>query len=251
MRIVVVGGTGLIGSALVSLLREAGHDAAPASPSTGVNTLTGAGVAEALAGATVVVDVTNSPSFEDGPVLDFFTRSTRTLLNAELVAGVGHHVALSIVGTDRVPASGYLRAKTRQEQLIRAGGVPFTIVRATQFFEFLDLIAAGSGQDGTVVLPTADLQPVAAADVSATLAEVAVAPPRNGHIDLAGPERRPFAEFVRPVLAAQNDERPVTTSPDAPYFGAVLEHDELVPTGEARIAPTGFEAWLAERSARV
>lgn len=251
MRIVVVGGTGLIGSALVSSLREAGHDAVPASPSTGVDTLTGAGVAEALAGASVVVDVTNSPSFEDGPVLDFFTRSTRTLLDAELVAGVGHHVALSIVGTDRVPGSGYLRAKTAQEELIRAGGVPFTIVRATQFFEFLDAIAAGSTRDGTVVLPTADLQPVAAADISATLADVAVAVPRNGHIDLAGPDRRPFADFVRPVLAAQNDERPVTASPDTPYFGAVLEHDELVPIGEARIAPTGFEAWLAERSARV
>ena len=251
MRIVVVGGTGLIGSALVASLREAGHDAVPASPSTGVDTLSGAGVAEALAGASVVVDVTNSPSFEDGPVLDFFTRSTRTLLAAERAAGVGHHVALSIVGTDRVPGSGYLRAKTAQEELIRAGGVPFTIVRATQFFEFLGAIAAGSTQDGAVVLSTADLQPVAAADVSATLAEVAVGAPRDGHLDLAGPDRRPFADFVRPVLAAQHDERPVTSTADTPYFGAVLDRDALVPTGAARIAPTGFEEWLAKRSARV
>ena len=249
MRIVVVGGTGLIGSALVELLREAGHEAVPASPSTGVDTLKGTGVAEALTGTDVVVDVTNSPSFEDGPVLDFFTRSTRTLLAAEREAGVGHHVALSIVGTDRVPGSGYLRAKVAQEELIRAGGVPFSLVRATQFFEFLGAIAAGSTQEGVVVLPAADLQPVAAAEVSAVLAEVAAGAPSGGHADLAGPDRRPFAEFVGPVLAAQGDDRPVRSDAGACYFGAVLEQDSLVPTGEARIAPTGFEAWLSRQPA--
>lgn len=251
MRIVVVGGTGLIGSALVGWLREAGHEAVPASPSTGVDTVTGAGVADVLAGAAVVVDVTNSPSFDDGPVLDFFTRSTRTLLAAERDTGVGHHVALSIVGADRVPASGYLRAKCAQEELIRAGGVPFTIVRATQFFEFLAMIGAGAVVGDGVVLPAADLQPVAAADVSAVLAEVAVAVPANGHLDLAGPDRRPFAGFVGPVLAVQGDTRVVTSSADATYFGAVLERDSLVPTGRARIAPTGFAEWEAGRPARV
>lgn len=251
MRVVVVGGTGLIGSALVQRLREAGHEAVPASPSTGVDTLTGAGVADVLAGAAVVVDVTNSPSFEDGPVLDFFTRSTRTLLAAEREAGVRHHVALSIVGTDRVPESGYLRAKCAQEELIRAGGVPFTIVRATQFFEFLAMIGAGAAVGDAVVLPDADLQPIAAADVSAALAEVASAVPVNGHLDLAGPDRRPFTGFIGPVLAGRGDARVVTSSSDATYFGAVLERDSLVPTGRARIARTGFAEWEAGRPARV
>lgn len=251
MRVVVVGGTGLIGSALVQRLREAGHEAVPASPSTGVDTLTGAGVADVLAGAAVVVDVTNSPSFEDGPVLDFFTRSTRTLLAAEREAGVRHHVALSIVGTDRVPESGYLRAKCAQEELIRAGAVPFTIVRATQFFEFLAMIGAGAAVGDAVVLPDADLQPIAAADVSAVLAEVASAVPLNGHLDLAGPERRPSTGFVGPVLAGRGDARVVTSSSGATYFGAVLERDSLVPTGPARIALTGFAEWEAGRPAHV
>jgi uncharacterized protein YbjT (DUF2867 family) len=251
MRIVVVGGTGLIGSRLVELLREAGHDTVAASPSTGVDTVTGAGVAEALTGADVVVDVANGPSFEPAAIKQFFTTSTRTLLAAEREAGVGHHVVLSIVGTDRLPDSGYLHAKHVQEQLVEASGAPYTIVRATQFFEFLGAIADGSTQEGTVLLPTADLQPVAAAEVSAALADAAVAAPRNGRSDLAGPDRRPFAEFVGPVLAARGDGREVRATPETGYFGTVLEQDSLVPTGEARITPTGFEAWLAARQARV
>ncbi|MCE0764426.1 SDR family oxidoreductase [Pseudonocardia kujensis] len=243
MRIVVVGGTGLIGKALVQALRERGHEAVPASPSTGVDTLTGAGVADALAGAQVVVDVTNSPSFEDGPVLDFFTRSTTTLLGAEREAGVGHHVALSIVGTDRLPEAGYLRAKVAQEKLIIDAGIPFTILRATQFFEFLGAIADSATDGGTVTLPEGAFQPVAAADVVATLAEVATGAPLGGTLDLAGPDRRTMEAFVREALAAREDPRTVTTGPEARYFGTAIG-DALVPAGEARLGEVRFEDWL-------
>ncbi|GAA4540717.1 SDR family oxidoreductase [Pseudonocardia xishanensis] len=251
MRIVVAGGTGLIGSALVEALREADHEAVPASPSTGVDTLTGEGVAEALAGADVVVDVTNRMEFEPAAILEFFTASTRTLLAAERAAGVRHHVVLSIVGTDLLPDSGYLAAKAAQEELVRGSGVPFSIVRATQFFEFLGMIAQGSAVGDRIVLPTADLQPVAARDVSAALADVATAPPRGGVLDLAGPERAPFARFVRPALAALGDGRPVDEDPATGYFGATLERDALVPRGEARIGATDFATWLSAQAARV
>ncbi|WP_253258371.1 SDR family oxidoreductase [Pseudonocardia sp. N23] len=243
MRVVVVGGSGRIGSALVEHLRAAGHEAVPASPSTGVDTLTGAGVTEAVAGAQVVVDVSNSPSFADDDVLAFFTTSTRTLLDAARAAGVAHYVALSIVGTDTLPGSGYLRAKTAQEELITASGLPFTIVRATQFFEFIEPIADGSTVDGVVTLPAAQFQPVAAADVSALLAEVVVGEPA-GTFDIAGPDRRPFEEFVRETLAARGDTRTVSSAPDAEYFGTRLEPGSLVPAGEARLLPTRFEDWL-------
>ncbi|WP_433507333.1 SDR family oxidoreductase [Pseudonocardia halophobica] len=243
MRIVVVGGTGLIGKALVAALRERGHQAVPASPSTGVDTLTGAGLAEALAGAQVVVDVTNSPSFADGPVLDFFTRSTTTQLAAEREAGVGHHVALSIVGTDRLPDAGYLRAKVAQEELITGSGIPFTILRATQFFEFLGMIADSATEGGSVTVPEGAFQPVAAADVVGTLVELATGAPVGGTIDLAGPDRRTMEEFVREFLAAREDPRTVTTGPDARYFGTAIG-DALVPTGDARIGVTRFEDWL-------
>ncbi|MFR9802985.1 SDR family oxidoreductase [Pseudonocardia sp. RS010] len=243
MRIVVVGGTGLIGSALVEALRGWEHEVVPASPSTGVDTVTGAGVADALGGAQVVVDVTNSPSFEDGPVLDFFTRSTTTVLAAEREAGVGHHVALSVVGTDRPPEAGYLRAKVAQEELVTASEIPFTILRATQFFEFLGTIADAATQEDTVTLPEGSFQPVAAADVVAALAELATGAPLGRTVDLAGPDRRTMEEFVREVLASREDPRTVATSPDARYFGTTIG-DALVPAGEARIGATRFEDWL-------
>ncbi|ODU04187.1 MAG: NmrA family transcriptional regulator [Pseudonocardia sp. SCN 72-86] len=243
MRIVVVGGSGRVGWALVEHLRAAGHEAVPASPSTGVDTITGAGVTEAVAGAQVVVDVSNSPSFADDDALTFFTTSTHTLLDASRAAGVAHYVALSIVGTDALPDSGYLRAKTAQEELILASGLPFTVVRATQFYEFIDPIAEGSTVDGVVTLPEADFQPVAAADVSALLAEVVVGEPA-GVFDIAGPDRRPFAEFVRETLTARGDTRTVTSAPDAEYFGTRLAQGSLVPAGEARLLPTRFEEWL-------
>lgn len=243
MKIVVVGATGLIGKALVEALREHGHDVVAAAPSTGVDTLTGAGVADALAGAQVVVDVTNSPSFEDGPVLDFFTRSTTTQIAAEREAGVGHHVALSIVGTDRLPDSGYLRAKAAQEELITSSGIPFTILRATQFFEFLPTTADAATEHTTVTLPEGAFQPVAAADVVSTLAELATGAPVGGTIELAGPDRRTIEEFIREFLAAREDPRTVTTHPEARYFGTEID-DALVPSGEARIGTIRFEDWL-------
>jgi uncharacterized protein YbjT (DUF2867 family) len=244
VRIVVVGGSGRVGSALVERLRAAGHEAVPASPSTGVDTLTGAGVADALAGAQVLVDVSNSPSFADEDVLRFFTTSTRTLVDAARAAGVEHYVALSIVGTDTLPDSGYLRAKTAQEQLITASGIPFTIVRATQFFEFIAPIADGATEGDRVVLPAAQFQPVAAGDVAALLAEVVVGPPA-GTFDVAGPDARPMAEFVGATLAATGDPRVVVGSPDARYFGTRLRPGSLVPQGDARITPTRFDDWLA------
>jgi uncharacterized protein YbjT (DUF2867 family) len=244
MKIVVIGGSGLIGKKLVSILRGDGHEAVPASPSLGVNTLTGEGLAGALEGAEVVVDVTNSPSFADGAVMEFFETSTRNLLAAGTAAGVRHYVALSVVGADRLPDSGYLRAKHAQERLIAAGRIPYTIVRATQFFEFLGAIG-GTGADGdTIRLPTAPMQPLAADDVAAALAEVAVAAPVNGIVEVAGPESLPVAEFVGRFLAASGDPRTVVADPSARYFGTLLDDRGLNPDHDPRVGPTRFEDWL-------
>ncbi len=248
MKIVVIGGTGLIGKKLIPLLRERGHEAVAASPASGVNTLTGEGLAEVLAGAQVVVDVSNSPSFEDRAVLEFFETSGRNLLAAEAAAGVGHHVALSVVGADRHPDSGYMRAKVAQERLIEGGKVPYTIVRATQFFEFLGAIA-GSGADAARV-PDAPMQPLAADDVAAALADVALGPPANTTLELAGPEAQSMAAFVGRALAAGGDTRTVVADPQARYFGAALDARGLTPDGaNPRIGPTRFEEWLRRSSA--
>jgi uncharacterized protein YbjT (DUF2867 family) len=245
MKIVVIGGSGLIGTKLVNMLRERGHEVLAASPTSGVNTLTGVGLAEALEGAAVVVDVTNSPSFEDAAVLNFFETSTRNLLFAEAEAGVGHHVALSVVGADRLPNSGYMRAKVAQEALIRSARVPYTIVRATQFFEFLGAIAGSSTDSGTVRLPPARMQPIAADDVAAALADVAVGTPVNGIVELAGPEALPMDELVRRFLSAHQDTRQVVADVHAPYYGAELNDQSLTPGDNPRLAPTRFEDWLS------
>jgi uncharacterized protein YbjT (DUF2867 family) len=246
MKVVVIGGTGLIGKKLIPLLHERGHEAVAASRASGVNTLTGEGLAEALAGAQVVVDVANSPSFEDRAVLEFFETSGRNILAAEAAAGVGHHVALSVVGTDRIPDSGYMRAKVAQERLIKASGVPYTIVRATQFFEFLSAIA-GSGAEGDAVrVPDAPMQPLAADEVAAALADVAVGAAANATVEVAGPEALPIAELMRRDLAARGDTRAVVADPQARYFGAALDGRGLTPDGaNPRIGPTRFEEWLS------
>ena len=250
MRIVVIGGSGLIGKKLIPLLRERGHVAISASPSSGVNTLTGEGLAEALQGAQVVVDVSNSPSFADAAALEFFETSTRNMLAAEAAAGVGHHVALSVVGADRLPDSGYMRAKVAQERLIKGGKVPYTIVRATQFFEFVSAIAGSGADGGAVRVPDAPMQPLAAADVAAALADVAVGPPANATLELAGPEAQSSAAFGRRALAAGGDTRTVVADPQFRYFGAALDARGLTPDGaNPRIGPTRFEEWLS-RSVR-
>ncbi|WP_442484164.1 SDR family oxidoreductase [Aeoliella sp. SH292] len=244
MKIVVIGGTGLIGTKLVTLLRERGHEVIAASPSTGVNALTGEGVAAAVAGAQVVVDVANSPSFEDAAVMHFFETSSRTLLEAEKAVGVTHHVALSVVGTDQLQASGYFRAKLVQEQLIEASGIPYSIVRATQFFEFIEGIAQ-FGTDGNFVrLPPAYMQPIVSDDVAALLADVATASPVNGTLDIAGPDRIRMNEFVGMLLGSKNDSREVIADPKATYFGTPLEENTLTPIGAARLGSTRFEDWL-------
>jgi uncharacterized protein YbjT (DUF2867 family) len=231
-------------------LRERGHEAVSASPSSGVNTLTGEGLAEAFQGTQVVVDVSNSPSFADAAALEFFETSTRNILAAEAAAGVGHHIALSVVGADRLPDSGYLRAKVAQEKLIKGGKVPYTIVRATQFFEFLGAIAGSGADGGAVRVPDAPMQPVAADDVAAALADVAVGPPANATLELAGPEALPIAAFVRRALAAGGDTRTVVADPQARYFGAALDARGLTPDrANPRIGPTRFEEWL-RRSVR-
>src|SRR5262245_31772725 len=245
MKIVVIGGSGLIGKKLTPLLRVRGHEAVPASPSSGVNTLTGEGLAQALAGATVVVDVTNAPSWEDAAVMAFFDTSTRNLLAAERAAGVGHHVALSVVGADRLPDSGYMRAKVHQERLIQAGGVPYTIVRATQFFEFLGGIADSGAEGDTVRLPTAPMQPLAADDVAAALADVAAGAPLNATVEVAGPEKMSIAEFVGRFLAASGDKRTVIADPQATYYGAVMHGRGIAPGANPRLGPTRFEDWAA------
>ena len=250
MKIVVIGGSGLIGKKLIPLLRGRGHEAVSASPSSGVNTITGDGLGKALAGADVVVDVTNSPSWEDQAVLEFFETSTRNILAAEAAAGVKHHVALSIVGDDCIPDSGYMRAKVAQEKLIKANRVPYTILRATQFFEFLGAIA-GKGAD-PVHVSDAPMQPIAADDVAATLADVAVGSPANGVVEVAGPEALSMAAFVGKALAASGDTRSVVADPQARYYGAALDELGLTPRGaNPRIGPTRLETWLGRFAARV
>jgi uncharacterized protein YbjT (DUF2867 family) len=244
MKIVVIGGTGLIGSKTVAILRQGGHEVLAASPNSGVNTITGEGLKEALAGAQVVIDLANSPSFEDKAVLEFFETSGRNLLAAEAAAGIRHHVALSIVGTDRSPDNGYFRAKVAQEKLIEASGIPYTIIRATQFMEFLGGIAA-SGADGNVVRISPGLfQPIAADDVAPVVAEVALQAPRNGIVEIAGPERAPFNEIVTRYLKVIGDPREVVRDPEARYFGSRVEERSLVPLGEARLGRIGLEEWL-------
>jgi uncharacterized protein YbjT (DUF2867 family) len=245
MKIVVIGGSGLIGTKVVKNLRPHGHEVVAASPSTGVNTITGEGLAEALAGAQVVVDVANAPSWEDQAVLEFFEKSGRNLLAAEAAAGVGHHVALSVVGTERLLASGYFRAKLAQENLIKASSIPYTIVRATQFFEFVGGIAQAATQGETVRLPAALMQPIVSDDVADVMADVAVAEPLNGTVELAGPEPIRQDELVRKFLSATGDPRTVTTDPSALYYGIALTDQSLTPGDNPRIGPTRFEDWLS------
>ena len=245
MKIVVIGGSGLIGTKLVNNLRQLGHDVVAASPASGVNTITGVGLAEALVGAQVVVDVANSPSWEDDAVLQFFQTSSRNLLAAEAAAGVGHHIALSVVGTDRLLVSGYFRAKMAQENLIKASKVPYTIVRATQFFEFVSGIAQSATDGQTVRLSPALVQPIVSDDVAAALVPVVVGAPLNGTIELAGPELIPLDELVRRYLSAHGDARKVTTDARALYFGIELNDQSLTPGDNARIGPTRFGDWLS------
>jgi uncharacterized protein YbjT (DUF2867 family) len=245
MKIVVIGGSGLIGKKLVNNLRHHGHEVLAASPSSGVNTLTGEGLAEALAGAQVVIDVANSPSFEDKAVLHFFETAGSNLLAAEATAGVGHHVALSVVGTDRLLASGYFRAKMAQEKLIKASRIPYTILRSTQFFEFVSSIAQSATDGQTVRLSPALVQPIVSDDVAAALAAVAVEEPVNGTVELAGPELIRLDELVRRFLSANRDARKVTTDVHALYFGTELNDQSLTPGDNPRIGPTRFEDWLS------
>lgn len=243
MKIVVIGGTGLIGSRLVTNLREYGHETVAAAPSTGVDTLTGEGLAEVLAGASVVIDVANSPSFEDGPVLEFFETSTRNLLAAEAAAGVGHHVALSVVGAERLPDSGYLRAKVAQEKLIEGSSIPFSIVHATQFFEFVRGIADAGTDGGTVRMAPVFFQPIAGEDVARLVGRVAVGAPVNGRVEVGGPERFRMDEFFRDALAAWNDPREVVTDPHARYFGTELSERSLVPGDDAILGEIRYRGW--------
>jgi uncharacterized protein YbjT (DUF2867 family) len=247
MKIVVIGGTGLIGSKLVRNLQAHGHEAVPASPDTGVNTLTGQGLSEALADADVVVDVSNSPSFEDAAVLEFFETSTRNILAAEAAAGVGHHVALSVVGTERLADSGYMKAKRAQEKLITSSGLPYSIVHATQFFEFAARIAADATDGDTVRVPPVLIQPMAAEDVAAAVCDVALAAPLNGMIEIGGPEPLPFDEFVRKALRSVGDQRVVVADPEARYFGARLSERALVPGEGAHLTVTRFDDWLGQQ----
>ena len=246
MKIVVIGGSGLIGTKLVSRLRQKGHEVVAASPSSGINTVTGEGLAEALAGARVVVDVANSPSFEDKAVLEFFETSGRNLLAAEAGAGVKHHVALSVVGTDRLPESGYLRAKMAQENLIKASGIPYTIVRSTQFFEFMGAIAQSGTVGQTAQLSTALFQPIASDDVADALADVTLGAPVNGTIEIAGPDRAPLAELVGRFLSATHDPRKVVADAHARYFGVELNDQSLTPGDKPRIGATRFDEWLSQ-----
>jgi uncharacterized protein YbjT (DUF2867 family) len=246
MKIVVIGGSGLIGSKLVNKLRESGHDAVAASPSSGVNTLTGEGLAEALKGASVVVDVSNSPSWEDAAVLKFFETSTRNLLTYESAAGVGHHVGLSVVGTERMLESGYFRAKIAQENLIKGSSIPYSIIRATQFFEFGKGIADLSTEGSKVRLPPVLIQPMAADDVASAVGRIAMGPPVNGTVEVGGPERFRLDEFIRRGLAASKDPREVIADPHARYYGIKVSEKTLVPGDDARLGETRFESWLGQ-----
>ena len=250
MKIVVIGGSGLIGKKLVNNLRQQGQVVVAASPSSGVNTLTGEGLAGALRGAQVVIDLTNSPSFEDRAVLEFFETSGRILLPAEAAAGVRHHIALSIVGIDRTPDNGYFRAKVAQEKLIEASGIPYTIIRATQFLEFLGGIAASSAEGNLVRLSPGLFQPIAADDVAAITAEVALAAPRRGIVEIAGPERAPLYAFVARYLKAVGDPRQVARDPEALYFGGRVEERSLVPLSDARLGRIGFDEWVRRSQAK-
>ncbi len=244
MKIVVIGGTGLIGSKTVSILRNQGHDVVAASPNTGVNSITGEGLKEALTGAQVVVDVTNSPSFDDQAALQFFETSGRNILAAEAAAHVGHHVGLSIVGVDRNPDIGYFQAKLAQEKLIENSGIPYTIIRSTQLLEFLRSIADSSTSGNIVSISRGLFQPIAADDVAAIVADVALAPPRNGILEIGGPERAPFNEIVARYLKAIGDRREVKSDPDALYFGGKVDGRSLVPLGDARLGKIGLDEWL-------
>jgi uncharacterized protein YbjT (DUF2867 family) len=248
MKVVVIGGTGLIGSKVVTKLNEHGHEAIAAAPNTGVNTLTGEGLADALTGAQVVVDVSNSPSFEDGPAWDFFTTATGNVLAAAESAGVSHLVALSVVGTDRLLASGYFRAKNAQEQLIKESAVPSSVVRACQFFEFVGRIADSATDGDTVRISSALTQPMAADDVATAVARTAIGQPVDGIIEVAGPDRYPLDQLVRARLRAQGDTRRVVTDSQARYFGVVLDDHTLVPGPEAIVFPTRFEDWLIDNA---
>lgn len=247
MKITVIGATGLIGSKVVTLLADGGHTVVASSRRTGVDVLTGDGLADALAGADILIDVTNSPSFEDDPVMEFFTTSTTNLVNAARDADVGHYVALSIVGADGLPESGYLRAKVAQETIVRDSGLPYTIVRATQFHEFAEAITGSLTVGDEVRAPDALIQPIASDEVAAEVARVAVQPARNGHIDIGGPEKMPFADLARTVLRAQGAERPVVVSADATYFGTPVDESSLVTGDDAVIAGVRFADWLSAR----
>lgn len=245
MRIVVIGGTGLIGSQVVQRLGEHGHDAVPASPNSGVNTVTGEGVKEVMQDADVLIDVSNSPSFADDDVMSFFTTATTNLTEAAKEAGVGHYVALSIVGTDELPGSGYLRAKVAQEKLITESGLPYSIVRATQFFEFAGAIANTATVDGVVHLPHGGVQPIAAADVAAVVGRTAATGPVNGVLEIGGPEQFAMDEWIRTVLTARGDSREVVGDPQAKYFGTLLTGRQLVPNSGAQLQQTSLKEWLA------
>jgi len=251
MKIVVIGGTGLIGSRLVNNLRGHGHEAVAAAPNTGVNTITGEGLAEVLKGASVVVDVSNSPDWDDAAVLKFFETSTRNLLTDEAAAGVGHHVALSVVGTERLSESGYFRAKIAQEKLIKESSIPYSIVHATQFFEFLKGLADISFDGGKVRLPPVLFQPMAADDVASAVGRIAVGPPVNGIVEIAGPEQFRLDDLVRRRLAALNDPREVIADPKALYSGAKVSEKTLVPGNDARLGPTTFETWLTQSAEKI
>ncbi|TFW14770.1 SDR family oxidoreductase [Duganella callida] len=245
MKIVIIGGTGLIGSKLTAILKQRGHEALAASPNTGVNTMTGEGLAEALAGADIVVDVANSPSFEDQAVLDFFTTSGRNLLRAEAEAGVKHHVALSVVGTDKLADSGYFRAKIAQEKLIRESGMPYTIVHSTQFFEFLGGIAQSATKGADVHLSPAWIQPISSDDVAAAMADFTLGAPQNGTVEIAGPDRMRLSDLVQQYLASIKDDRKVVADRNARYFGAILQDDTLVPAGDKpRLGVQHIADWL-------
>lgn len=248
MKLVVIGGSGLIGRKLVEILNERGHEVISASPSTGINTLTSEGLNEAFAGADVVVDVSNSPSFENDAVLNFFQTSQKNMAAAETKAGVKHHVALSIVGTDRLPDNGYFRAKVAQEELIRSSGIPYTIVRSTQFLEFLNGIADFSMKGDAAYLSTGAIQPIAAEEVSLALADFAESAPINGITEIAGPERFTLADFVQQFLTEKGDNRKVVADPEAPYFGSILDDKSLVPLGEARLGKITYRQWLDKQA---